>query len=380
MAGNAKPSIHSEKNGKTVAYGRKHPFAAKFILQSAFNHENSSKDTRHVEIDMSGSGLTYTAGDALGVFPVNCPDLVDTVIRRFGLDGDSVILSQDGIEKSIRESLLRDCQLTKINKKLWESMSQLEGITPLVGFDKLQEGMDVLDLIKEPCQIKAQDLVACLPKLQPRLYSIASSPKAFPDSIHLTVGIVRFELEKRARKGVCSSFFADRIQPGEHLRVFVHKSTFRLPEDKDRNVIMVGPGTGIAPFRGFLQDRATSGGQGKNWLFFGDQKAATDFLYQDELKAFQTQGVLSQLDTAFSRDQARKMYVQDRMLERAKELWKWIDGGAHFYVCGDAKRMARDVDRMLHQILSEAGGLDEESTKSYVAGMKKEKRYMRDVY
>jgi sulfite reductase (NADPH) flavoprotein alpha-component len=200
------------------------------------------------------------------------------------------------------------------------------------------------------------------------------------EAIHITVGVVRYELNGRTRNGVCSTFLAERIRPEDQLPIFLHPSTFRLPEDPGRNVIMIGPGTGIAPFRAFLQDRAISGAQGKNWLFFGDQKASTDFLYQDELKAFQAQGVLHQLDTAFSRDQQQKVYVQHRMRERAREIWAWLEEGAHLYVCGDAKRMARDVDMVLREIVTEQGGLAEDATNAYIASLKKDKRYLRDVY
>ena len=240
--------------------------------------------------------------------------------------------------------------------------------------------MDLLDLLEDPPRLAPQAIVDLLPKLQPRLYSISSSPRMHPGAIHITVGVVRYELNGRTRNGVCSTFLAERIRSEDQLPIFLHPSTFRLPEDPDRNVIMIGPGTGIAPFRAFLQDRAMCGAHGKNWLFFGDQKASTDFLYQDELKAFQAQGVLHQLDTAFSRDQQQKVYVQHRMRERAREIWAWLEEGAHLYVCGDAKRMAKDVDMVLREIVTEQGGLAEEATNAYIASLKKDKRYLRDVY
>lgn len=231
-----------------------------------------------------------------------------------------------------------------------------------------------------PEKSEANGLVASLRRLQPRLYSIASSPKAHPDSVHLTVGIVRYALNGRSRKGVCSTFLADRVGE-ESLPVFVHSSpAFRPPTDSETPMIMVGPGTGIAPFRGFLQEREAVGARGRHWLFFGDQKSACDFLYRDEIEGFRKRGILHRLDTAFSRDQAEKIYVQHRMLEAAEELWGWLQDGAAFYVCGDAKRMARDVDDALHAVCVQAGGLTIEAAAEYVRELRKAKRYQRDVY
>ena len=361
-------------------YSRKNPFPAKFLRQIKLNGDTSSKDTRHVEIELTGSGIEYVAGDALGIFPENCPDYVDHCLKQCGLAPDVIIRINDQEKKPIRDALLRNLQCSKITARVWKSLSQLEGVKGLLNSDDLREGMDLLDVITEISELDAQSFVDCLPKLQPRLYSIASSPSENPEAVHLTVGAVRYELNHRKRGGVCSTYLADRIQPGDTLPIFLHTSTFRLPEDSDQSVIMVGPGTGIAPFRGFLQERQFQGGKGKNWLFFGDQKASADFLYFEELKSFQSNGVLHHLDTAFSRDQSQKIYVQDRMLERSKELWAWIEKGAYFYVCGDAKRMAKDVDKMLLKVISESSGMREEEAVSYITTMKNEKRYLRDVY
>jgi sulfite reductase (NADPH) flavoprotein alpha-component len=225
------------------------------------------------------------------------------------------------------------------------------------------------------------EFVGLLKKLQPRLYSISSSPKAHPDQVHLTVNVVRFASLARQRKGVCSTFLADRIEPVAPLPVFIHKNkNFRPPPNSDAPMIMIGPGTGVAPFRAFLQERRASGSKGKNWLFFGDQRAATDFMYRDELEAMQRDGVLSRLDLAFSRDQAEKIYVQHRMRDQAKELFSWLEAGAHFYVCGDANRMAKDVDAALHEVVHTAGGVTAEGAAHYVARLKAENRYQRDVY
>jgi sulfite reductase (NADPH) flavoprotein alpha-component len=368
------------KEKQKDSYGRKNPFPAKLIDQKKLNLKGSSKDTRHLEIDISASGIRYSAGDAVGVFPSNAPDLVHALMDQCGWYGDEQVTSKDGVEKCLEEALIRDCQLTKINKRLWEGLMSMQGAGSYRSFEDLVEGIDLLDLLEEPPRLAPQAIVDLLPKLQPRLYSISSSPRMHPEAIHITVGVVRYELNGRTRNGVCSTFLAERIRAEDQLPIFLHPSTFRLPADPGRNVIMIGPGTGIAPFRAFLQDRAMCGAHGKNWLFFGDQKASTDFLYQDELKAFQAQGVLHQLDTAFSRDQQQKVYVQHRMRERAREIWAWLEEGAHLYVCGDAKRMAKDVDMVLREIVTEQGGLAEEATNAYIASLKKDKRYLRDVY
>ncbi|MBV8312231.1 MAG: sulfite reductase subunit alpha, partial [Planctomycetaceae bacterium] len=242
---------------------------------------------------------------------------------------------------------------------------------------------DLLDVLRRhpSIRIEADQLLELLPPLQPRLYSISSSPRAHPGEVHLTVGVVRYSKGDRLRKGVASTFLAERVRAGGEVRVFVHPShRFQLPDSGDTPMIMVGPGTGVAPFRAFLEERRAVSATGKNWLFFGDQCRATDYLYEQELHQFQAAGVLTRLDLAFSRDQAEKVYVQDRMLKRARELWNWLEEGAHFYVCGDAKRMANDVDHALQQIVATQGGLSAGDAKAYVTGMAKSGRYQRDVY
>ena len=243
------------------------------------------------------------------------------------------------------------------------------------------EPREVIDLLLKWPKFRpsATEFVACLGHLQPRLYSISSSLRAFPDQVHLTVGIVRYKTGERTRKGVCSTFLADRVTPKTDLPIFVQRSNFRLPPDPSTPIIMVGPGTGIAPFRAFLHDRRATGAMGKNWLFFGDQRASTDFLYREEMDQFRKDGLLTRLDTAFSRDQEDKIYVQQRLIDNAAEIWKWLEGGAHFYVCGDAKRMARDVDAALHRVV-ELSGLTPEAASNYLQKMRSEKRYQRDVY
>ena len=283
--------------------------------------------------------------------PTNCPDLVREILGAAGLDGEEAVKGPDGTEIPLRLGLLQTFDLKTF-------LAELPGKAD-----------------------SAVELAADLRKLQPRLYSIASSPKAHPGEVHLTVAIVRYDLNGRSRKGVCSTFLADRVGSESKIPVFIHKSpNFKMPADGSKPMIMVGPGTGIAPFRAFLEERRALGANGKNWLFFGDQRAAFDFLYRDELEAMQKDGVLTKLDTAFSRDQAQKVYVQDRMRESADEIWAWLQDGGYFYVCGDARRMAKDVDMELHKVAETAGELSSEKAVEYVKELKAEKRYLRDVY
>jgi sulfite reductase (NADPH) flavoprotein alpha-component len=315
------------------------------------NKPGSSKETRHFEIVLAGSGLEYEAGDALGVMPTNCPEFVQELLDAAGFDGEEAVPTPTGGEVALRHALTHHYDLAK-------------------------------HLAEPPAKGQsAAEWVASLRKLQPRLYSISSSPKAHPGEVHLTVGIVRYELDGRSRKGVCSTFLADRVTGDVRVPVFVHKSPhFRIPADGSKPIIMVGPGTGIAPFRAFLEERRATGATGRNWLFFGDQRASTDYLYEEELAAMRADGFLTRLDLAFSRDQAEKIYVQTRMLEHAGEVWAWLQEGGHFYVCGDAKRMAKDVDAALHTIAETAGGLSPEAAADYIKQLKTEKRYVRDVY
>jgi sulfite reductase (NADPH) flavoprotein alpha-component len=333
------------------SYGKSNPFPARLKTNRLLNGEGSSKETRHFEIHLEGSGLEYEAGDALGVMPSNCPDFVSEILEAVGLAGEELVKSPGGKEIQLRKALTYDFDLKPFLSEL-----------PQPG-------------------ISCSELVTPLKKLQPRLYSISSSPKAHPGEVHLTVAVVRYELNGRQRKGVCSTFLAERAEDQSAVPVFVHKSpSFRLPDDLSKPVIMVGPGTGIAPFRAFLEERKATGATGKNWLFFGDQKESADFLYREELIAFSDEGFLTHLHLAFSRDQVEKIYVQNRMLEHASELWSWLEEGASFYVCGDAKRMAKDVDAALHQIAASAGGLSPENAAEYIKKLKSEKRYLRDVY
>lgn len=330
---------------------KKNPFPAKLIANLALNTKGSSKDTRHIAFSLAGSGLAYEVGDALGVHVQNCPEVVDAIIAAHQLDPNAEAPLPDGGTAPLREALIKHYEVR-----------HLVGKPPAM-----------------PASIAA--FVEGLRKLQPRLYSIASSIKAHPEEVHLCVGAVRYSADGVAHKGVASTFLADRLGIEETTGIYFHTANhFRLPADLAKPVIMVGPGTGIAPFRAFLEEREATGATGKNWLFFGDQKRLSDFLYQEQIIGWVQNGLLTRFDTAFSRDQEEKIYVQTRMLQAASELWQWLEEGAYFYVCGDAKRMAKDVDEALHQIIQTQGNKTAEEAAAYIADMKKAKRYARDVY
>jgi sulfite reductase (NADPH) flavoprotein alpha-component len=381
------------------AYTKDRPFSAKLTENRLLNKPGSAKETRHFVIDLRGSGLHYKAGDSLGIFPSNRASEVDEILHRLHATGDEPV--SPAILKlpapiSLRAALTDRVALAKPTRKIVETLAakatdanekaKLHGLLAPESKDMLNqylEGREFVDLLTEypSARLTAQEFVDHLRKLMPRLYSIASSSKVHPSDVHLTVAIVRYHTNHRERVGVCSTFLSDRVQVGATpVPVFVSPSHFGPPEDGSRDCIMVGPGTGIAPFRAFVQDRAASKATGRNWLFFGDQKRGTDFLYEEEWQQFLANGQLTRIDTAFSRDQLLKVYVQDRMRENAKELWVWIKAGGHFYVCGDAKRMAKDVDTALHDIIADQGGMSVEQAADYVKQMKKEKRYQRDVY
>ncbi len=376
----------------TALYSRKNPFPAKLKTNRKLTAEGSAKDTRHFEIDLADSGIVYEVGDSLGVFPTNNPALVEEILGVLGFSGEEQVSDTAGNPVTIREALTRFYVITEKDKKLLAAIAEKDPtashfvpMTTPEGRAELEvyvRGREVIDpLLAHPAaKFTPEEFVKCLRKLQPRLYSIASSQKAHPTQVHLTVASVRYETYGRRREGVCSTFLADRADNAP-VPVFVHTAKhFRVPEDPSTNAIMVGPGTGIAPFMAFLQERKVTGATGKNWLFFGDQKAATDFLYREELEAWQSEGTLHRLSTAFSRDQTEKIYVQHRMLEAAQELYDWLEQGAFFYICGDASRMAKDVDAALHKVVETAGGKSPEEAASYVEELKKSKRYRKDVY
>ncbi len=378
-------------------YTKDNPLAAKLLENRVLNKDGSSKDVRHLVVDIAGSGLIYTVGDSLGVFASNRPQAVEEIIELLGATGNEPVnLPRLVGPVSLREALTSKLSLAGPTKKILETLAakttdprekaQLAALLA-PGAEEAREifvgQREFIDLLEEFPGVKLtpQEFVDHLRRLMPRLYSIASSPKMYPGQVHLTVAPVRYESNDRRRYGVCSTFLADRVTRRKTLiPVFVAESHFGLPEDLTKDVIMVGPGTGIAPFRAFVQDRIASGATGRNWLFFGDQHEATDYLYGKEWKTWLAEGKMARVDLAFSRDQPKKVYVQDRMREAGAELWSWIKGGAYFYVCGDAHRMAKDVDATLQLAISEHGQMDGVVAADYVKQMKKDKRYQRDVY
>jgi len=363
-------------------FSKKNPFPARLLVSRNLNAPGSGKEVHHVEFDLADSGLAYDAGDALGVVSQNCPELVADVLSALACDGEEAVPAPDGTTVPLRRALTEFYDLGKPSSELVALGSLVPAGDATTSPRPAPHHVVDLLLAIPGAKPAPSDFVRALRKLQPRLYSIASSPKAHSGQVHLTVGALRYEKDGRARKGVCSTFLADRAVPGEtHVGVFVHTNkSFRPPVSGDTPIIMVGPGTGIAPFRAFLEERRATGAKGKNWLFFGDQHAATDFLYRDEFLSLQTSGFLTRLDLAFSRDQPEKIYVQQRMLANAAELFAWLELGAHFYVCGDASRMAKDVDAALHQVIERAGKKSPAEAAAYVAALKAAKRYARDVY
>jgi len=364
-----------------IGFTRKKPLLVKLIENIKLNKKDSTKEIRHIALSFGDEALEYETGDALGVFPVNCSDLVDEILTKLSLDGDEEITSCDGLTKTLRQALHTDYDVGNLTKDLVEKWTRVSKRTPPT--DDYLEGRQLIDLIKDyPIHFyEAEPVAALLKKLTPRLYSISSSPKTHPGEVHLTVGVVRYETFKRQRKGVCSTYLAERAQGKFPPRVFVHKNkAFRPPVDPSAPMIMVGPGTGIAPFIAFLQERKAIEATGKNWLFFGNPHSSTDFLYQESLQSFQKDGYLNQLSTAFSRDQNNKIYVQDRLLEEAPRIFKWLEEGAFFYVCGDASRMAKDVDYALYRVIQSQGNMSGDDASAYLNRLKKKKRYCRDVY
>jgi sulfite reductase (NADPH) flavoprotein alpha-component len=374
-------------------YSRKNPFPSKLLARRRLNLEGSEKETLHYEFSLAGSRLQYEVGDSMGVFPQNDPALAEELLHALHFTGDEKVTNKEGETFSIREGLLKHFVITQPSKQFVEAMVNKspgeEDLKALLQPERKQEldkylwGLELIDFLVDRPSIHftPDELVLTLRKLQPRLYSVASSLKGFQDQVHFIIVTVRYESHGRKRKGVASTYLADRIDGGAHVPMFVHVAKgFRLPEDHSIPIIMVGPGTGIAPFRAYLQERKAVGATGKNWLFFGEQRKKSDFFYQDEFEAFQKEGVLTRFDAAFSRDQAHKIYVQHRMLENGKGLFAWLEEGAHFYVCGDAARMAKDVDLALHQIIEKEGGKTPEAAAEYVEALKKSKRYKRDVY
>ena len=353
--------------------------------------ETSAKDVRHVVIDLSGSGLNYEPGDSIGLAARNDPALVQAVLTTLGATGEEAAPGADGGERTLREALSAHLDIARPLDRTTDLLA-MTATDPreAAALRRLSDGedgaepadADLLDLLEAfpSARPPVADLARSLPALKPRLYSIASSHRATPGEVHLCVGVVRAARRGRVRHGVASAFLAGPALEAEAVQATVTTSHFRLPADPATPVIMCGPGTGIAPFRAFLQERAALGTKGRAWLFFGDQHAATDFLFEDELRGWLADGTLSRLDTAFSRDTARKVYVQHRMLEQGPDLWDWLQGGGHFYVCGDASRMAKDVDAALREVARKQGGLDEAQARDWIVALARQGRYQRDVY
>lgn len=373
-------------------FSKSNPYPSRVVGNTMLNGATSSKDTRHIALSLGDSGLTYEPGDALGVMPVNCPAYVDSLLTALNADGEESVPAPGGGELSLRRALgfaYEVRRLTPAFLAAYAELARIDELTDLLKPDRKphldvwmsqREILDVLvmfpGVIKRPAEF-----IGTLKKLQPRLYSIASSQRMHPNEVHLTVSVVKYKALQRERKGVCSTFLAERCGEEVSPRIFVHHNPkFRLPGDLSTPVIMIGPGSGIAPFRGFLEERRATGATGPNWLFFGDQHEHCDFLYGDDLKQWHADGFLTRLDTAFSRDQAEKVYVQNRMTEKARDLYEWLEGGAHLYVCGDASRMAKDVDKALVEVVAEAGRKPPEAAAEYVQALRAAGRYQRDVY
>lgn len=372
----------------TSPYTKEAPLTASLAVNQKITGRDSEKDVRHIEIDLGDSGLRYQPGDALGVWYQNDPELVKELVELLWLKGDEPV-TVDGKTLSLTEALQWHFELTVNTGNIVENYATLtrsDSLLPLVG-DKAQlqhyaATTPIVDMVRfSPAQLDAQTLVDLLRPLTPRLYSIASSQAEVESEVHVTVGVVRYDIEGRARAGGASSFLADRVEEEGEVRVFIeHNDNFRLPANPQTPVIMIGPGTGIAPFRAFMQQRAADGAEGKNWLFFGNPHFTEDFLYQVEWQRYVKEGVLSRIDLAWSRDQKEKVYVQDKLRQQGAELWRWINDGAHIYVCGDANRMAKDVEQALLEVIAEFGAMDIEAADEFLSELRIERRYQRDVY
>jgi sulfite reductase (NADPH) flavoprotein alpha-component len=370
-------------------YSKKNPFAAKLLKTENLNKEGSSKATHHIEISLEGSGIEYEVGDALGVLPENNAHLVDEIIAAAGFTPDELTPTPHGPDEQIFDALRFHYDVSVLTEPFLLACSRLTKhaeLRAIVADDATRKayiaGRGLVDPIVE-FDVKfptTEYLVAPLKQLNPRLYSISSSPKAHPGEVHLTVGKVTYDTHGRQRQGVCSTYLSDHKLDCP-VKVYMHSNkAFRLSENNDAPAIMIGPGTGIAPFRAFLEEREMRGAKGKNWLLFGDQHQASDFLYEAQITAWQKSGLLTRFDTAFSRDQADKIYVQHRIVEHAAEFYAWLEEGGTIYICGDASRMAKDVDAAIHKAVELAGGKTEHEAKAYVEALKKAKRYLRDVY
>ncbi|WP_379060239.1 NADPH-dependent assimilatory sulfite reductase flavoprotein subunit [Pectobacterium brasiliense] len=369
-------------------YSKSSPLHATFAVNQKVTGRNSEKDVRHIEIDLGDSGLRYQPGDALGVWFDNDPALVQELLELLWLKGDESV-SVDGKTLTLSQALKSHFELTQNTAPIVEkyaALSRNETLLSLLAdkpaLQQFAQRTPLVDMVRQaPTELTAEQLLGLLRPLTPRLYSIASSQAEVESEVHITVGVVRYEYEGRERAGGASSYLADRLSEDDEIRVFIeHNDNFRLPANSDAPVIMIGPGTGIAPFRAFMQQRDADGAEGKNWLFFGNPHFTEDFLYQVEWQRYVKDGLLTNIDLAWSRDQAHKVYVQDKLREKGAEVWRWIQDGAHLYVCGDANRMAKDVERALLDVIVEHGGMDSEQADEFLSDLRLERRYQRDVY
>lgn len=372
-------------------YSRKNPFKAEVLENINLNGRGSNKETRHLELSLEGSGLTFEPGDSLGVFPENDPEIVDLILEEIKMDPEEVVNINNQL-LSLKEALRSHLEITVLTKSLLSKVAQLTGNVHLQELlspgneEKLKayrEGRDLLDLIRDfgKWGDSTQEFVSTLRKMPARLYSIASSLSANPDEVHLTIGAVRYNTHGRERNGVCSILCSERLQPGDTLPIYIQQNkNFKLPLNPETPIIMIGPGTGVAPFRSFMQEREETGAKGKAWMFFGDQHFVTDFLYQTEWQKWLKSDTLSKMDVAFSRDTDEKVYVQHRMLENSAELFQWLEDGASVYICGDEKNMAHDVHDTLIKIIENEGIMSSTEATAYLANMQQQKRYQRDIY
>ncbi len=373
-------------------YSRNNPYNATVLVNRLLSGPASEKETRHIELSLGESGIQYLPGDSAGVVPQNRTEAVEEILRLLKFTGEEPVTDFYGGSLNLREALTSWLMIGKLSSSTvrgWVKVTGNEELAALVLpenkklFEGYLWGREFLDLLEQyPAQLEdAQQLFKLLPRLAPRLYSISSSQALYPDAVHLSVRVVLYESHRRKRQGVCSGQIGERTPVGGELPIFIHSNRlFRLPEDLDAPVVMVGPGTGVAPFRAFLQHKQAGCGRWPMWLFFGEQRESQDFLYRDENLVWLEKGVLQRLDTAFSRDQDQKIYVQHRIREQAAELWRWLEKGAYFYVCGDSKYMAPDVEAAMREAIAVHSGKGTEYADEFLAGMKKQKRYLKDVY
>ena len=379
----------TEIDESKIIWNKKNPYMAEISKNKVLSGSGSNKEIRHYEIELEDSGITYEVGDTLNVIPQNNQKLVNLILKQLHIDENFI---PSGENETIQNLLLKKYEISTPNKILIEEIikkSKNIDVRKILASDDKEKldsflwGKDILDLLNldEKINFESEEFLGFLKPLQPRAYSISSSLKMHKNQVHLTISSVRWSEKERIHNGVCSTYLADMKSPFSKIGVYISQNkSFRVPENDSVPIIMIGPGTGIAPFRAFLEERKVRGGNGKNWLFFGDQTRKNDFIYEEEIIGFKKSGILTKLDLAFSRDQKEKVYVQHKMLESSKKFFKWLEDGAYIYVCGDAKFMAKDVDKAIHEIIQKEGHLKPESAKEYVNDLKRQKRYLRDVY